>query len=55
MNARAVEAAVRTSLSKLGVDHLDLYLMHCPFNDVPIEETWKEMEALVVREFPSSL
>lgn len=49
INARAVEAAVSTSLSKLGVSYLDLYLMHCPFNDVPLEETWREMEALVVR------
>lgn len=50
------------SMAKLGVDKLDLYLMHFPVSfipgcveattaeemeDVPIEDTWKAMEALV--------
>lgn len=50
------------SMSKLGVDYLDLYLMHFPVSfvpgcveatsadqveDVPIEDTWKAMEGLV--------
>merc|ERR1719324_178761 len=57
-----VEPACRESLRKLGTEYLDLYLMHWPvstrkgasmppaadaFLDVPIEETWKAMEALV--------
>ncbi|WP_416957253.1 aldo/keto reductase [Streptomyces sp. Agncl-13] len=36
--------AFETSLSHLGLDHLDLYLMHQPFGDVYGQ--WRAMEAL---------
>ncbi|KOU48951.1 aldo/keto reductase [Streptomyces sp. WM6378] len=36
--------AYETSLHKLGLDHLDLYLMHQPFGDVYGQ--WRAMEAL---------
>jgi alcohol dehydrogenase (NADP+) len=60
--AADVEVACRLSMEKLGVDYLDLYLIHWPvclkkgvqlppgpndFTDVPIKETWTAMEALV--------
>ncbi|PKT74054.1 2,5-diketo-D-gluconic acid reductase [Streptomyces populi] len=38
------ERAFETSLNKLGLDHLDLYLMHQPFGDVYGQ--WRAMEAL---------
>ena len=34
--------AVQTSLNKLGLDYIDLYLMHQPYNKV--EEGWKALE-----------
>ncbi|WP_406124370.1 aldo/keto reductase [Streptomyces sp. NBC_00989] len=36
--------AFETSLTKLGLDHIDLYLMHQPFGDVYGQ--WRVMEAL---------
>ncbi|MEU6991141.1 aldo/keto reductase [Streptomyces sp. NPDC046465] len=36
--------AFETSLAKLGLDHLDLYLMHQPYGDVYGQ--WRAMEAL---------
>ncbi|MEU9917445.1 aldo/keto reductase [Streptomyces sp. NPDC051001] len=36
--------AFETSLNRLGLDHLDLYLMHQPFGDVYGQ--WRAMEAL---------
>ncbi|MFI7386375.1 aldo/keto reductase [Streptomyces sp. NPDC049813] len=36
--------AFETSLTKLGLDHLDLYLMHQPFGDVYGQ--WRAMESL---------
>ncbi|MFG3197815.1 aldo/keto reductase [Streptomyces sp. NPDC048208] len=36
--------AFETSLAKLGLDHLDLYLMHQPYGDVYGQ--WRTMEAL---------
>ena len=34
-----VRDACEASLRRLGVDHIDLYQLHCPDPDVPIEET----------------
>lgn len=56
--AADVEPACRKTLAELGVEYLDLYLMHWPFarsfgqdpatfRDVPIKETWLAMEGLV--------
>jgi len=38
------KGAFETSLAKLGLDHLDLYLMHQPFGDVYGQ--WRAMESL---------
>ena len=35
------------SIRRLGVEHIDLYLLHWPSQQVPIEETMKAMEELV--------
>ncbi len=37
------------SIRRLGVEHIDLYLLHWPSHQVPIEETMKAMEELVSR------
>jgi aryl-alcohol dehydrogenase-like predicted oxidoreductase len=42
-----VRGAVDASLQRLGRDHVDLYQVHWPSDDVPIEETWGAMAGLV--------
>ncbi|MBV9142029.1 MAG: aldo/keto reductase [Pseudonocardiales bacterium] len=42
-----VRAAIDRSLTRLGVDHVDLYYQHRPDPDVPIEETVGAMAELV--------
>ncbi len=42
-----VRAAIDRSLTRLGVDHVDLYYQHRPDPDVPIEETVGAMAQLV--------
>ena len=37
------------SLSKLGIDQIDLYQIHWPNSSIPIDETMRAMEALVDR------
>ena len=39
--------ACQRSLTKLGTDYLDLYLLHWPNDDIPIEETLDAMQQLV--------
>ncbi|GAB1313045.1 Alpha-keto ester reductase [Madurella fahalii] len=46
----SIETAFSRSLDKLGVDYVDLYLIHSPFfaKQLPedLQQTWAEMEAL---------
>lgn len=42
-----VQAACDASLSRLGIDTIDLYQLHRVDPDVPIEETWGAMSDLV--------
>ena len=42
-----VRGAIDASLQRLGRDHIDLYQVHWPSDDVPIEETWGAMAELV--------
>jgi 2,5-diketo-D-gluconate reductase B len=44
--AELVERDAEESLERLGVDYLDLLLLHWPSPDVPLEETLKAMAAL---------
>jgi aryl-alcohol dehydrogenase-like predicted oxidoreductase len=45
---RWVAKAVDGSLRRLGVDHIDLYQLHRPDPDVPVEDTLGAMHELVV-------
>ena len=42
-----VLASARSSLERLGTDHLDLYLIHAPNPDIPIKGTMEALDALV--------
>jgi len=42
-----VRSSIEGSLERLGVDHIDLYYLHRPAADVPIEETVGAMAELV--------
>jgi aryl-alcohol dehydrogenase-like predicted oxidoreductase len=42
-----VRSAIDGSLRRLGLDHVDLYQVHWPDDDVPVEETWGAMAELV--------
>ena len=44
-----VLSSCEASIRRLGVEHIDLYLLHWPSYKVPIEETMKAMEELVSR------
>jgi aryl-alcohol dehydrogenase-like predicted oxidoreductase len=46
-NARYVKQCCEDSLTRLGVEHIDLYYMHRPPDDVEIEETAGAMAELV--------
>lgn len=39
--------AVEASLLRLGTDYIDLYQLHCPDPDTPIEETLEALDGLV--------
>jgi aryl-alcohol dehydrogenase-like predicted oxidoreductase len=42
-----IHSAVRGSLERLGIDHIDLYQLHWPEDSVPVEESWASMAELV--------
>jgi aryl-alcohol dehydrogenase-like predicted oxidoreductase len=42
-----VRAACDASLARLGVETIDLFQLHWPDDDVPVEETWGAMAGLV--------
>ena len=42
-----IHRAIDASLERLGIDHVDLYQVHWPDDDVPLEETWGAMAELV--------
>jgi aryl-alcohol dehydrogenase-like predicted oxidoreductase len=44
---RHLIAACEASLRRLGTDHIDLYQLHHPTNDVPIDETLRALDDLV--------
>lgn len=41
-----IRNACKSSLERLGADHLDLYFVHWPDTSVPVERTWEAMRAL---------
>jgi aryl-alcohol dehydrogenase-like predicted oxidoreductase len=43
-----IAGAMDASLLRLGIDHVDLYQVHWPDDDVPVEETWGAMAELVL-------
>jgi diketogulonate reductase-like aldo/keto reductase len=47
LRKKQVMQAIEGSLSRLGTDHLDLYLIHAPDPEVPLEETFEAMNELV--------
>ncbi|MFH0799590.1 MAG: aldo/keto reductase [Pseudomonadota bacterium] len=42
-----VIASAQSSLERLGIDHLDLYLVHAPNSGIPIKGTMEALDALV--------
>jgi aryl-alcohol dehydrogenase-like predicted oxidoreductase len=47
LSRAAVHKAIDASLARLGTDYVDVYYLHLPDVDTPIEETLEAMEALV--------
>ena len=47
LSRRHIFRQVDASLSRLGVDHLDMYLIHEPDPDTPLEETLRALDDLV--------
>jgi len=47
--------ACHASLQRLGTDYLDLYLIHWPNDEVPIEETMDALQSLVEEELVRSI
>src|SRR5213075_916473 len=47
LSRRRIMAAIETSLTRLGTDHVDLYMAHRPDPATPLEETLEAMDRLV--------
>ena len=47
LSRKAILRAIDESLQRLGTDYLDLYYIHMPDHEVPIEESLEAMESLV--------
>jgi aryl-alcohol dehydrogenase-like predicted oxidoreductase len=47
LSRSAIKTAVEESLTRLQTDHLDIYYLHQPDYDVPIEESLEAVESLV--------
>jgi aryl-alcohol dehydrogenase-like predicted oxidoreductase len=47
LSKAAIQKAIDASLERLGTDYVDLYYLHQPDYDVPIEETLSAMDELV--------
>jgi diketogulonate reductase-like aldo/keto reductase len=48
LNYDSVFRACEASLKRIGTNYLDLYLIHSPNPDIPMEETFKALDKLVV-------
>jgi diketogulonate reductase-like aldo/keto reductase len=51
---------MRRSLEKLGMEYVDLYLIHWPMNGIgaikkPMHEIWRDMESLVKKGLTKSI
>ena len=49
LSRRHIMRQIDASLERLGVDHLDLYLIHAPDPSTPLEETLEALDDLVHR------
>jgi diketogulonate reductase-like aldo/keto reductase len=47
LRERDVLKALEGSLGRLGLDYVDLYLIHWPNNSIPLEETFRGLNALL--------
>ncbi|MBS0616267.1 MAG: aldo/keto reductase [Verrucomicrobia bacterium] len=46
---QSVQKACDNALKELGTDYLDLYLIHWPYRDFPLDQIFEEMENLVAQ------